>query len=77
MATRATIDRLTERVDAVARRRGGGPLWCVCGTLQEGRDAVDLHLAARPQDRARTIHIVATGVAPGMYGPATVREMTP
>ena len=72
MTTRTAIARLAERVDAIVARRCG-PLWCVCADLGEGREAVARHLAEHPDDSNRVIHIVATGVASGRYGPATVR----
>jgi hypothetical protein len=75
MAAQGTIKKLSERIDAIAERLGKtrGPLWCVCETLQEGRAAVERHLADNPHHRERLVHIVATGV-PSPH-PCSVREM--
>ena len=61
---RAVIRKLADRIDAIELRQCGPvpPLYCICRTLDEGRAALELYLEKRPRDRARRIHIIATGV---------------
>jgi hypothetical protein len=77
MATRQTISRISARIDELAVRLGVSPrpLYCVCGTIEEGEQAVARHLAEHPRDGERAIHIIATGVPRGgLHGPTTVWE---
>ena len=55
MATRQAISRISERIDELAARLGVSPrpMYCVCETIEEGRQAVARHLAEHPRDSER------------------------
>jgi len=60
--SKTTLDKLMKRLDAIELERRKGPLFCVCGTVEEGREALEKHRADHPQDGNRDVHIIATGI---------------
>ena len=64
MATRQTINRISERIDELAARMGAhrGPVYLVVGDSTEAPAVIDRHLEQFPRDRVCKMIVITTGV---------------